>query len=78
MTVGVQQPARQIELIIGNDAVNSRGLRLATLRLITVEFATRRDTTNDADAEKFMQRFGGEWCDPKQRGKGPIMKEAAN
>jgi len=24
-----------------------------------VEFATRRDTTNDADAEKFMQRFGG-------------------
>jgi hypothetical protein len=22
------------------------------------------------DAEKFMQRFGGEWFDPKQRGKG--------
>ena len=23
-----------------------------------------------ADAEKFLQRFGGEWFDPKQRGKG--------
>jgi hypothetical protein len=23
-----------------------------------------------SDAEKFMQRFGGEWFDPKQRGKG--------
>jgi hypothetical protein len=22
------------------------------------------------DAEKFMQRFGGDWFDPKQRGKG--------
>jgi hypothetical protein len=22
------------------------------------------------DAEKFMQRFGGEWFDPRQRGKG--------
>jgi hypothetical protein len=78
MSVGVQQPARQIELIIGNDAVNSGSLRLATLRLITVEFSTRHFTTKDANAEKFMQRFGGEWCDPKQRGKGPIMKEVAN
>jgi hypothetical protein len=29
-----------------------------------------RSVAEPADAEKFMQRFGGEKFDPKQRGRG--------